>query len=296
MTNFSLIRGRALRVTRLDGCGNPVPGPDSVVASKGFISVGLTANTETGEAINVPNANGDICISDTPAPKFTGYGLEIALCGVNPNLVNLLTNQPLVFDASAEPLPVGFRMNSGIDLDSSGFALELWSGVPAAACAPGVGQTYGYLLIPFIKGGVLGDLTVENGPVNFTVTGAQSKDGSGWGVGPYDVVLDGTDQESPLLEAIDLRDHLHVQVTNVAPPNTDSDVEALGVEATGADAGIPGHATPTGSYMPANTTDLIASSIVASPATAWTTGQYVTTRDGVKAHWDGAAWAAGAAA
>ena len=134
---FSLIRGRAMRVTKLDGCGSPILGPDSVVVSKGFIAVGFEANTEEGEEISIPNANGDICISDIPAPKLTGYELEISLCGVDPNLVNLLTGQPLVYDDQATPEAVGFRVNTGVDLDASGFALELWSGVPAAACEPG---------------------------------------------------------------------------------------------------------------------------------------------------------------
>lgn len=296
MTQYAQIRGRALRVTRLDGCGNPVPGPDSVVASKGFITVGLTSNTEEGEAISVTNANGDICISDTPAPKFTGYGIEITLCGVNPNLINLLTGQPIVYDGDeVDPQAVGFRVNSKVDLDASGFALEVWTGVPAAACVPGQGQNYGYMLIPFVKGGVLGDVTVENGPVNFSVTGAQSKDGSGWGVGPYNVVKDGDGQDSPLLEAITIGDHLHTQLTTVPPPDVDQDVEALGIEATGAAAGIPGTATPANSYFPANLTELQASAVVAAPATAWTAGQYITLRDGSKAHWDGDSWEAGPA-
>lgn len=35
--------------------------------------------------------------------------------------------------------------------------------------------------------------------------------------------------------------------------------------------------------------------VVAKPTTAWTTGQFVTLKDGSKAHWDGNAWQAGAA-
>lgn len=294
MANYALIRGRALRATRLDGCGNPVPGPDSVVSTKGFIRVGLTANTEEGEPISVPNANGDICISDTPAPKFTGYGVEVELCGVNPNLVNLFTGQPLVYGPEAtNPAVIGFRVNSKVNLDDSGFALELWSGVPAAACEPGVGQQYGYLVLPFIKGGVLGDLTVENGPVNFVVTGAQTKDGSNWGVGPYNVTLDEDGQEGPLTEPITSGDHLHVQLTSVPPPDTDEDVEALGVAATSAVAGTPGTYNPANSYGGRNAGDMVG--ITASPTTAWTSGQYVPARDGSKVHWTGTAWAAGAA-
>jgi len=71
----------------------------------------------------------------------------------------------------------------------------------------------------------------------------------------------------------------------------------VGGPATGAVAGIPGHFTPAGSDPPANLADMIAGTptvVVASPATAWTTGQYVVLGDNTHANWTGTAWAAGA--
>lgn len=190
---FPLIRGRMMRVTRLDGCGIPVPGSESVVVTKGMISVALTSNTSEGEPIEVTNANGDICVSDIPPPKFTGFGAEVLMCNVDPRLFSLMTGQPVVLDASGQV--VGFDVNSDVDLDDSGFAIELWSGIPAEACEPGEGKSYGYFVLPFLKGGVIGDFTVENAAVNLLVTGAQTKDGSSWGVGPYNVVASaGTDE------------------------------------------------------------------------------------------------------
>jgi hypothetical protein len=50
---LSLVKGRRIRVTRLDNCGRPVYGDDSQVVSKGFISVGFTANTTESDEINV---------------------------------------------------------------------------------------------------------------------------------------------------------------------------------------------------------------------------------------------------
>jgi len=173
--------------------------------------------------------------------------------------------------------------------------LEMWSNVPAAACEPGQGQQYGYFLIPFLKGGVLGDFTVGNDAVNFTLSGANSKDGNGWGVGPYDVVLDDTGLESELHEALLPNDHLLMQLTQVAPPDTDDACGAgeLGVAATGATAGTPGTYTPTNSYGPEDLAGM--TGVTASPNTAWTTGQHVRTRDGSPVHWSGSAWAAGPA-
>lgn len=291
MTSFSLVRGRAMRVTRLDGCGRVALGPDSQVSTDGFISVGLTANTEEGETISVTNAAGRICILDEPAPKFTGYTIEVAFCGVDPELFTLMTGQPVVMNADGTDA-VGFRVNSKVNVDESGFALELWSNVPVAACDASGGASYGYFLIPFVQGGTLGDVTIENGAINFTLSGASSKDGSEWGVGPYDVVRDEDGVAGPLNEVIDSGDHLHMELTTVAPPEPSEGADAVGVAATGGTAGIPGSLTPANSYA-TNLADL--SDVTASPNTAWTTGQYVDLADGTKAHWTGSAWAAGAA-
>lgn len=66
------------------------------------------------------------------------------------------------------------------------------------------------------------------------------------------------------------------------------------VDATGATAGTPGTFTPAGATPPANLAAM--SGITATPATAWTTGQYVALGDVSHAHWDGSAWTAGEAA
>ena len=71
-----------------------------------------------------------------------------------------------------------------------------------------------------------------------------------------------------------------------------------GFPATGATAGTPGSWTPTGATPPATVADLIAGvpeTVVASPATAWTTGQFVQTGTAGapgQAHWSGSAWVA----
>lgn len=64
-----------------------------------------------------------------------------------------------------------------------------------------------------------------------------------------------------------------------------------GVAATGATMGAPGFFTPSGATTPANLAGL--AGVTASPATAWTTGQYVVTADLLAANWTGVAWAAG---
>lgn len=289
---FSLVRGRVMRVTQLDGCGAKVLGPTAQIVSDGFISVALAAQTDAGTEISVTNAAGNVCILDSPCPKFTGYEVTIEFCGVDPDLYRLLTGQTMELDGDG--LGVGFRMNTGVDACATGFALELWSNVPSAACAPGSGVSYGYFLIPFLKGGIIGDFTIANDAVNFTLTGAKSKDGSAWGVGPYNVVKSAIGADSPLLVAVDPKDHLVMELTPVAPPvDAGCGAQPLGVPATSAVAGIPATYSPVNSYGRA--TFALMTGLTASPSTAWTTGQYALNRDGSKGYWNGTAWVAGVA-
>lgn len=287
---FSLVRGRRIRVTKTDACGDPVLGPTSVVTSEGFISVGLTANQEEGETISVTNAAGNVCILDEPSPKFLNYGVEVAFCGVNPDLIHLMTGQPLVMNAAGTEA-VGFGVDTTVDLALQGFALEMWSNVPAGICDGNTGVSYGYFLLPFVKGGVLGDFTIENAAINFTLTGATTKDGNEWGVGPYDVTRDETGVAGPLNEAIPATRHLHMELVTVAPPEAVEGATALGEPATSATAGTPGTYVPANSYGPEDLADAV--TLTADPATDWTTGQYITLRDGSNANWNGTAWVAG---
>lgn len=64
--------------------------------------------------------------------------------------------------------------------------------------------------------------------------------------------------------------------------------------ATGATAGTPGSWTG-GTEVPVNLAGTIAANITANPATAWTTGQRVVTRDNTQIHWNGTTWVTGQA-
>jgi hypothetical protein len=63
------------------------------------------------------------------------------------------------------------------------------------------------------------------------------------------------------------------------------------VQATGATAGTPGSFTPAGASTPANQAAM--TTVTASPASAWTTGQYVATGDAQHCFWNGTAWIVG---
>src|SRR3546814_2580569 len=71
------------------------------------------------------------------------------------------------------------------------FALELWTGLSGRACEPGDEEASGYMLLPFVNAGVLGDVEVTGeDAITFSMTGAFTRGGNAWGVGPYNVLMD----------------------------------------------------------------------------------------------------------
>lgn len=215
---FNVVRGKVLRATALDDCCSVAvdsPPACEVVVTDGLISVALTAEVEAGETIRDRNWAGNLCVVDRSPDQFLYWNVEITFCQVDPALISLLTGLPLELDDGGDA--VGFRTREGGSLNN--VALEMWSGTTPTDCA-GAGATYGYTLLPCVSGGRMGDFTLENGRADFVVSGAFTKSGEGWGVGPYDVI-DVAGNPSPLQTAIQSGEHHMLRRTTVAPPAAD---------------------------------------------------------------------------
>jgi hypothetical protein len=293
---FNLVRGTVMRLTRLDRCGRIDESACSSVTTDGFIEVAMTSRITEGEAITVTKANGKTCVNDTPPSTWDGWSVNITFCGVDPLAFTMVTGQDVVYDKDG--LPIGFSLRDDVDLAGSGVALELWSDVPSDACDPNdvnAAGSWGYSILPFLQGGVLADRTIANASIDFTVQNMQSRAGSGWGVGPYNVMLGVGDVAGPLLTPIGSREHERLFYTSVAPPEAGCSCMAYGTAATGVDEGAPGTWTPTDTYAPFSYDDLVTADPTASPATVWSTGSYAVLGDGTKVYWDGSAWQEGEA-
>lgn len=292
-TCYPLINGRRFRFTALDGCGRRKSGGCVSIVSDGIISVSVSSRTEEGTPVQVQNSNGRYIVNIPGTPTFSGHGAEISLAEVNPDLIGMLTGNKVVYDARSGNA-IGFKTSTKIDLSKTGFALEVWMDVPGVACdvedeeAEGA---WGYVLLPYLSGGVLADFEIANGAVNFSITGAATKDGGAWGFGPYDVVLDAAGLPSPLLDAMEPDEPMLVQLTNVAPPDAGCSCDDSGVVPATVTAGIPATYGPTDAYAPLNLAEL--EELAETPSTAWTVGQYAETADGEQYHWTGTAWAPG---
>lgn len=215
----NLSRGKMLRITKLDACGNIVSGTGATLATKAFVSATITPNYQDVEEITQADANGDRCIDDRSDIALRWLDLSLVICVVDPTMINLMTGDPLVVDdATPTPNTVGYR----IDADLTGhanFALEVWSGVTGQACAVGGFPKYGYWLFPWVKDAQWGEWVIENGALTLTLT-ARAIFGGGWGTGPYNIRRDAAVPATlePLLTAIGPTQVMHFQTTTAPLP------------------------------------------------------------------------------
>lgn len=182
---FIPLLGKRLRATELDACGLTLTG-GRYIATDGFITISLSSEVEDGTEIIVRKANGSLCVNEKMADSFKRFTVEIEFCGVNPSLLSIVSNAKPYLDYAGDV--AGFTVAEG-EITKK-FALELWTGLSGQACLPGMtDEASGYMLLPFVSAGVLGDIEVGGeDAITFSISGAYTKSGNQWGVGPYNVV------------------------------------------------------------------------------------------------------------
>lgn len=222
---YAPVRGSVIRVTRLDSCGNPDPGAAAVVVSKRVSKVTIAEVTENGTTVVDRNFGDEICVYDPAFDELVGFTAETDLCGVDPDLISLFTGQPVVKNAAGDV--VGFDAQTGIDLDSFGFSLEVWSRLAGAACDPSGHRKWGYTVFPYLKGGRLSGFDFSNGSVAFKILSSQTRDGNGWGVGPFDVDRDMSGNPAPLHTPLAVNTHFRSIVVTLDPPEASCGAFAL---------------------------------------------------------------------
>lgn len=215
----SMSRLAVIRLTRLDACGAPDPGPTGTLVSSGFVNVDASPQYLDPEEITQRNGNGELCIDDAGNPNFRWNNLTMVMCRIDPDAMNITTGNPLVVDEAVTPNTVGWRQDASLT-GTVNFALEVWMRVPGQACDAEGNPLFGYWLFPFVTQTRLGDWSMANAALNMTLT-ARTSAGSQWGQGPaaYLVRRDAvTDAPEVLLTAISDDQHLHFEWVTVAPP------------------------------------------------------------------------------
>lgn len=214
---FTPIRGRRMRVTRVDTIGRPVPGPCSTVVTAGFVSLEMTAEIEEGEETTVRTAGGDLCVSERGCDQLKWINISVEFCQVDPDLFSMINpTWTKLLDCNGET--IGWEESHNYSCDS-GFALEVWSDVTGYTPKdPNAQGAWVYYLLPFLVGGTLGDMTIENGAVSFTITG-RTKKGSQWGRGPYNVMCNPPDGAcGPLITPFNSESPRRIFLTTCRPP------------------------------------------------------------------------------
>jgi len=213
----SFLRGTAMRVTRLDACGRPVYGDGNMVVSDGFVTATLSAEVQEGDAITVTKANGQTCINEPGEDQLQWYTTEIEFCQVDPDLIQIM-NQSWDKVLDAQGNVIGYNANG--TLSGDGFALEIWMDTYGTgdACSGDTAQgSWGYILLPWVKGGAPGDIEIGNDAISFTFNG-KTKVGSAWRRGPYAVQLQANGAPGPLLQPIGDNTHYRLFETTLRPP------------------------------------------------------------------------------
>lgn len=221
-TCYTLWRIPTVRVTQLSSCGVPITGCTTAV-SNGIISLAMTKEYEARVENFVKNGDGVFCVKETIAPILKWINIVATFCGVEPELANIMSGEPLVTDDSAAARATGYSTREG-SAATVNFALEAWtrlSNITNGSVACSGGAEYGYVLLPWIVEGTIGDITLENGAANF-VLNARTRSGSLWGTGPYNIDLSDNvatlNTHIPLLTPINALDHARQLTTRLAPP------------------------------------------------------------------------------
>lgn len=211
----SFAQGRRLRMSQIDRCGNPT---GLYVVSKGFVSIAVSSESVAGTTIEPVNANGELCYSFRSKDQFTRHTVELEFCEVDPTLMGMATYTEPVEDWEGEV--TGFQTLEGAA--ELNYALEVWMGVPGEECPPEGANpvdSLGYVLLPWLNPGVLGDYTIGNDAINFTVS-AFTTAGSPWGVGPYDVLAQDADNTpGPLITPVHELAHAYLTWTSIPAPD-----------------------------------------------------------------------------
>jgi hypothetical protein len=180
----------------------------------------MTKEYEARQEFFVKNGDGVFCVRETNPPVLKWINLVLTFCNVDPEMVNIMSAEPLVLNDAVSPVSTGYSVEEGSAANVN-FAFEGWTRISGAGVACTGGQEYGYTLFPWVVEGTIGDVTYENGAANF-VLNARTKAGGGWGTGPYMVDYSdnpaGSTTRIPLLTPIGSRQHERMFLTRLAPP------------------------------------------------------------------------------
>jgi hypothetical protein len=199
------IKGRVVRITRLNECGAVVVGSCSTVVSSCFVSVTLSPEIEAGDEYLLKSAWGDLCVNDKDPDIVKWLNVSIDFAEINPDILDIIANMSPIISS---PDTIGSTLGPNTNSDS--FAVEVWTKRTGATCNS-LTPEWGYFVVPFVRNGRIdGDITIENGTLTTSVIGQAFGAPATWGLDPY--------SGNPLGATFPVGDYMGMSVTTVQPP------------------------------------------------------------------------------
>jgi hypothetical protein len=213
------IKGRMMRVIKLDTCGNPVTGASSaMVSSRGFVSIKPDPQYEDGVEFLKRVADGSFCVNQKDAGQLKRVKLTVDVCTLDPDMLTIMTGARLLSNGATG---TGAAWGEQATVDNR-YSLEIWQDVSGlGACSASGLQQYVYWAFPHNTNTQLQTWTIELGTLEFSLTSHTLPVGTRWGTG--------TGWATPWLGANALQsgDHFAYNVTTIAPPASVCGAQAL---------------------------------------------------------------------
>lgn len=219
MTNvgcFKPLQGATFRYLQMDECGNPLFDECSYAVSDGQTQIEITPNTTDGQQFQQLNAAGRPLVNQQAKTILNWFDYQIIMAVKDPEIFYLMTGAEIFLDYAG--------LSAGNIITSDNYAtgrgsLEVWLGTSQEACPPGIpAPYYGLITLPFTEDGKLTEsITVANDLITYTFSG-RTRIGNNWGIGPFDVMLDGAGLPAPLPAPISSNTHYFDMFTQLPPP------------------------------------------------------------------------------
>ncbi len=221
MTDLSVvpIKGKVMRITAVDVCGNPITGASGgVITTKGFISLALEPQFEDGEKQRQKLADGTMCVVQDDDDNFNYMQITADLCGVCPSIEQ--------FVAGARLLGTGGPVTGTGAAYAEGnittrFGLEVWQAVTGRGnCDPATGlPRYVYWAFPNLGNVKKGSSTIENAALKMQFVAKTRAVGPLWGDGPGTL--------GPWAPTFIDGEHFLWNITTIAPPTIPANCGAV---------------------------------------------------------------------
>jgi hypothetical protein len=184
------IKGTHLRLVKVDDCGIPVTGSQSlVIVTKGFVKVEMAPQYEKGVEFFERNADGEVCVNQKDRPTLKRMELNVDFCSVDPVAARLVYDARQI-TASGGPTGSGFAVTGtgfaiGEGEPLTRFSMEVWQRVAGSgACDPSGLPQYIYNAWPNVGNAEVGKYTVENGRSTLNFMSETAAASTFWSRGP----------------------------------------------------------------------------------------------------------------